>query len=146
VPQPEIVLQPRPAQIEIAVAQADVFGDGPVLGNLERRCLGLVEQHDLPRQDLDLAGRELRVDRVFGAALHQAGDADDKLRAQALGDRHQCLVLADDDLRDAGAIANVEKGDAAQIADPVHPSQHHRFRADILGAQGAARVRPSEIA
>ena len=145
-PQPDVVLQPRPAQIEVAVPQADVFRHRAVFRDLKRRRLRLVEQHDLARQDLDLAGRQLRVHGVFRAALHHALDADDEFRAQALGDRHQRVVLADDDLRHTRAIANVDEGDAAQVADAVHPSQHHRLRPDILGAEGAARVRSSESA
>ena len=59
VPQDQVLLQPRPPQIEIAIAQPRLLGDRRVLGDRERRRLRLVQQADLGRDDLDLAGREL---------------------------------------------------------------------------------------
>src|SRR4029077_19216520 len=107
----------------VAVAQADVLRHRAVFGDLKRRRLRFVEQPDLARQDLDLTGRQLRVHGVRGPALHHARDADDVFRAQALRDRHERLVLTYHDLRDAGAIADVDEGDAAQIPDTVDPAK-----------------------
>jgi hypothetical protein len=94
----------------------------------------------------DFPGRQLRVDRVGRAALHDAGDADHELRAQALGHRHQRVVFADHDLRHPGAVADVEEGDAAEVADAVHPSEQHGLRADVFSAEGAAGMGSREIA
>jgi hypothetical protein len=103
VAQADVVLQARPAQVQIAITQPHVLGHRRVFGDLERRGLRFVEHADLAREDLDVAGRELRVDRVFGSALNGSGDADDELGAQPLGRGHQRVVFADDDLRHAGA-------------------------------------------
>jgi hypothetical protein len=56
------------------------------------------------------------------------------------------VVLADDDLRHAAAIADIDESDAAEIADAVHPAEEHCLRPDIRGAKGAARMGPAEIA
>ena len=95
---------------------------------------------DLARQDLDLAGRELRVDGLGRAALHHARDADDELGAQPLGDGHQRVVFADDDLRDAGAIADVDEDHAAEVADAVHPAEQRRRSAPTSSGRSAPQV------
>ena len=43
-----------------------------------------------------------------------------------------------------GAIADVDEGDAAEVADAMHPSQQHHVRADIVAAERAAGVRASQ--
>ena len=45
-----------------------------------------------------------------------------------LATRHQRVVVADDDLRETGAVANVDEGHAAEIADAVHPAEQRRRR------------------
>ena len=57
----------RAAQVERAMAQAEVLVDGTVLVDLERRRLGVGEDLDLRDVDLDLAGDQVRVD-VLGLA------------------------------------------------------------------------------
>jgi hypothetical protein len=145
VPQADVVLQARPAQIEVAVLEADVFRNRAIFGDLERRRPGFVEQADLARQDLDLAGGQFRVDRLGRAALHHARDPNHELGAEPLGDGHQRVVFADHDLRDARAIADVEEGDAAQVADAVHPAKDDDALADIVVAQRAAGVGSLQI-
>ena len=81
--QSDVLLEPASPQIEIAVPQTHVLGHGRVFGDLKRRRLRLVEHADLAGEDLDLAGRELRVDGLVRAALHHALHADDVLRARA---------------------------------------------------------------
>ena len=147
VAQDDVVLQPRPAQIEIAVLEAHVFGHRRLVGDRKRRRLRLVQDRQLADDDFDLAGRELRVDRVGGAPPHPPADADDELRAQALGLGHQRLVvLVEDDLRDAGAIADVDEQQSAQVADAVHPPEQHDVGADVVRAERAAGVRARQIA
>ncbi len=145
VPQADVVLQTRPAQIEITVSEPRFLRDRGLLRDLKRRRLRLVEDPDLAREDFDVAGRQLRIDRVFGAPLDDAADADDELGPQFLRGRHQRFVLADDDLGHAGAIADVDERDAAEIADAVHPSEQHCFGPDVFRAQGSAGVRSRQI-
>ena len=142
VPQDHVLLQPLAAQIQIAVAQPHLFRDRRVLVDRERRRLRVVQQPDLAGGDLDLAGLDLRIDRFFRAEIDAAGNPDDKLRAQALG--HFIRLVADDGLRDAVAVADVEEHDAAEIADAVDPSHDDDVFAGIGGGQFAAGVGTSE--
>ena len=81
------------------------------------------------------------------APPHAPAHADHELRAQALGLGHQRLVvLVEDHLRDAGAIADVDEQQAAQVADAVHPSEQHDVGADVVGAQRAAGMGAGQIA
>ena len=116
VAQADVVLQARPPQIEIAVAQPHVLGHRRVLGDLERRRLRFVEHADLAREHLDLAGRELRIDRVFRSALDRSGDADDELGAQPLGAAISASFSRTTTCDTPGAVADIDEGDAAEIA------------------------------
>jgi hypothetical protein len=119
---------------------------GTVFGDLERRRLRFVEQTDVARENLDFAGGELWIHRIGRTPLHHAGDADDELGSEPLGDGHERVVLAHHDLRDPRAIADVEKRDAPQIADAMHPSQHDDVVADILRAESSTRMSSLQIA
>ena len=71
--------------------------------------------------------------------------ADDELGAQALGLLLERRV-ADHDLRDAVAVAEVEEHDAAEIADAVDPAEQDDVLADVGGRQFAAGVGAGEVA
>ena len=75
----DVVLEPRPPQVQVPVAEPDVLRDGAVLGDLERRRLRLVQDANLAREHLDLAGRQLRVHGLFRPPLHHTGHADHEL-------------------------------------------------------------------
>ena len=73
---------------------------------MERRRLRFREHRELRREHLDLAAREIRVDRAFGTRAHEALDGEHVLRAQPLGLReHLGPVGIEDDLQQALAIA-----------------------------------------
>ena len=146
VPEADVVLQPRPPEVEVAVPQAHILGDRRVLGDLKRRRLRFVEHADLAREHFDLAGRQLRVDGLVGPALHDAAHADDVFGPEALGHGHQRVVVTNHELRDARAIADVDEGHPAEIADAVDPAEQHHVRADVVGAERAAGVCASEVA
>src|SRR6266851_4354550 len=57
--QADVALHVRPAQVEIPVAEANVFGYGALFGDRKRRRLRLVQDEDPAREHLDLAGRQL---------------------------------------------------------------------------------------
>ena len=145
-PQADVVLHPRAPEVEVAVAQADLFGHRCLVRDRKRRRLRFSQNPDLACEHFHFAGRELRVDRVLRSPLHDAADPDDELRPQALGRRHQGLVVAHDDLRQPGAVADIDECHTAEIADAVNPSKQHRLRANIVRAQGAAGMGSSEIA
>ena len=136
--QPEVVLQPRPPQVEIPVTQPHVLGDVGVIRNRERRRLRLVEDADLAGDNLHFTGRQLRIHRVGRSSPHHSRHADDELGPQPLGGGEQRIV--NHDLRDAPAIPQVDEQHAAKIAHPVHPPEQRDLRADIRRPQRAARV------
>ena len=140
-----MLLHARPAQIQVAVAEPRFLGDRPLVGDRERRPLGVVQQPHLGRHDLDLARVQLRVHRVRAAAVDRADDADDHLGAELLGLVDERLVVADDDLRDAIAVAHVDEEDGAHVADAVDPSEQDGRLADGGGPQRAAGVGTTKV-
>ena len=140
------MLHPAATEVEISVPQTNFFGHRGVVGDWKRRRLGLGEDQDLACEDLDFSGGQLRVDGVGRAPLHDASDTDHVLRPQPLRDGHQRVVVADDQLRQPGPVADVDEGDAAQIANAMHPSEQNHVCADVAGAQLAAGMGASEVA
>ena len=139
----EIGRHTRAAQVEVAVAQADVLGGVHVVLDLEGRRLGGVEDHDLVDEDLDLAGRELGVVHALGALTHDARDLDRPLGADGLGrvERVAAGVLrVKGDLRHAVAVAQVNEDEAAVVAAVPDPAGQRDRLADVLAAQLAAGV------
>ena len=55
------------------------------------------------------------------------------------------VVVADDDLRDAIAIAHVDEEDGAHVADAVDPSEQDGRLADGGGPQRAAGVGTTKV-
>jgi hypothetical protein len=146
VPQNHVGRQARAAEIQVAVLQAHVFRDRRLVGDRKRRRLRLVEDGQLLDDDLDLAGLELGIGRLGRAAPHAAGDADHVLRAQPLGLRHlRRVVVVEDDLRDARAVAHVHEQQAAEVAYPVDPAKQHHAGADVRRAERAAGMSASQF-
>jgi hypothetical protein len=84
VPEADVPLQLRPAQVEIAVLQADLFRNVHLFGNRERRRLRLVENPDIARAHFDFTSRHVGVGRFRRAALDLADHRDHVLGPQAL--------------------------------------------------------------
>jgi hypothetical protein len=53
-------------------------------------------------------------------------------------------LLIEHHLRDAGAVAHIEKDEVAVIAAAVHPAHQHHRLAGVGGTQFAAEMRPFE--
>ena len=87
------------AQVQVAVAQAGLLphlaGVLGVVGDLEGQRGGHVEDLDVGDHDLDLARGQIGVRVALGPGRDLAGDGQDVLGAQVVGD-----LLADDDLGD----------------------------------------------
>ena len=73
-----------------------------------------------------------------------AFDSHDKFRAQlfGLGVRLGILLLVKHNLRDARAVAQVDKNDLTQIAPAMNPAHQHNVFFSVRNAQRAAIVRP----
>ena len=142
-PQPQPLTHHLAAQIEIAVAQAHFLAD--LLVELERQGLGAVEELDALRDELDLAGGEVRVHGAGGPLAHRAGTAHHVLVAQPLGFReHLGRVRVEDDLQQPLAVAQVDEDHPAVVAPAVHPAGDRDLAAELLLVDLSAVMRAHE--
>src|SRR4029079_15483634 len=90
--------------------------------------------------DLDLACREVRVDVLERAPGHLAASAQDELVADLVAElRGLGRVLGvEDELADAGAVAQVDEDEAAVVAAAVGPAGHGQRLPDVVGPKLAA--------
>jgi len=95
-----------------------------------------------------LAERETPLGQpsVERPAFDSAEHGDHEFRPDALGQRHERLVVAGDDLCDAVPIADVDEHQRAEIPDPVDPPEQDHVLAHVLDREGAAGVRARERA
>ena len=56
------------------------------------------------------------------------------------GARDERLVVADDDLRHAVAVANIDEEERAEVAKTVHPAEQHDVLADVGSREGTTGV------
>ena len=92
-------------------------------------------------EDLDLAAREVRIHRAFGARPHETRHADDEFVAQLFrnGEDLGAIGIADD-LHQTLAIAQVDENDAAVIAAPMHPAADGHRLGQALAIHATAVV------
>src|SRR6185437_5909443 len=104
----------------------------------ERQRLGLGE--NLERRDLhlDLAGRQLGIDRLGRAPNHLAADRDHAFELQRVDLLEERRGDVDDALRDAVMIAQIDEEKLAVIALPVDPAGKAGFGSGGRKAQRAA--------
>ncbi len=125
----------RPAQVQVTVGEPQVLVHlvAPDVVQRERRRFGNVVDIQRAGHDLDLARREVLVVRALRPAHDLAGDADDRLRLQVLQllGQFRVIVRLELDLRDAAAVTEVDKDDAALIADRVDPPEERYDRVDV---------------
>ena len=148
VPQLEVVLHLRPAQIDVAILQPHFLVLDRLFRRRKRRQPRIVQHAQLRRLNLDLARRHLGIDRVLVAQPHLAHRGDHVLRPHLLALRVPFgnQVVIQHHLRNAGAVAQIQKDQVAVVAAPVHPAHQHHLLARVGGAQLAAHVRPFKIA
>ena len=133
------------AQVEVAVFHAQVVAAVGMFLNGEGRHFGGIEDKELRDEDFDVAGGQFAV---FGEALgHGAGHLDDIFASQSVGlFAERCVgFLVEYELRDAIAVAQVDKRHAAHFAAALHPSGQGDLPAYVLDAQFAAGVCPIHI-
>jgi hypothetical protein len=58
----------------------------------------------------------------------------------------RAALLVEDDLRDAGAVAQVEKDEVAVVAPPVDPAHQDHVLPRVLGAKLSTHLRPLQTA
>ena len=133
----------RPADVEVAVLEAQHLVDLVALArlDLERRRARARQQAGVGDAHLDLAGRQAGIDRLGVARDHRAGRAHDVLGAQPLG---QTVRLGrdsrvEDELHEAGAVAQVDEDEVAVVAPASHPAGEPHLATHVGGTQLAGQ-------
>jgi hypothetical protein len=148
VAQAEVALHLSAAQVNVAVFEADFFVLDGLFSRREGREARVVEDEQLGGFNLDLAGGHLGIDGVFGAQAHLADGGNDILRADGftLEVAFGCELFIQDNLRDAGAVAEVEEDQVAVVTAAVDPAHEDDVLTGICGSEIAAQMRTLESA
>ena len=133
-------MQRLAAQIEEAVGQADILGIIRLAEHRQRQFACLRQHFHLARENLDLAGRQVRIHGVVAARLDLTVDAHDPFTAHFLGDGETGRIGIGDHLGDAEMVAKVDEENAAMIAHAVDPSGYADDRSCVRLAEGSACV------
>src|SRR5882724_3566274 len=127
--QAQVRLQLRPAQIEIAILQTQIFSGERFIGSVELKWqrFRIVKNYDLGRLDLNIAGRKFRVARGFIAQHNFTNRGNHIFPANFLRLRSSfgSVLLVDDNLSDAVAIAQVDESKRTKVP-PSRAPAHQR--------------------
>ena len=120
----DLVSHPLPAQVEVAVLQAQRLVDGPVAFDLEGRCLGGVQNLESRSLDLYRSRGQIGVLVALWSAHHLALHGDGPLGPELLG-RGEDLVPfgVEGDLRNPPAVAQVYEDKTSVVPTPVYPAR-----------------------
>ena len=136
--QGDVAGRARAAQVEVAVTQARFFGRGGFFLDGERRRLRRVQDVQARSEDFHFAGGEIGIG--LGAADDAAFHGHDEFGAELLGLGVGVGggVLVEDHLDNAGAVAQVDKDQVAQVAPPRNPTHQDDIATVVADAQRAA--------
>jgi hypothetical protein len=136
----------RATQIEIAIAEARFFGGVGVVFDLKWRRFRIVEDVKFAGDDFDFAASEIGI--RFLAKDDFAFDGDDVLAADVFGFgmRVGLRLFIEDDLNDAGTIAEIEEEEIAEVASTSDPAHHDGVFVGVGGAEIAAVICAGEVA
>ena len=138
----KVGLHARPAQIEIPVFHPQVFVDGVVGVDAERRHLRTIENLQFVDADLDVAGSEPRVFGARGAAPYGAAQAQNVFVTQVLGIVEARVLRIENDLGNSLVVAQVDEDQSAVVAPPIDPT----VELDVYGSRrrrATPHTRPS---
>ena len=98
--------------------------------------------------EFDVAGGHVGIGEAFAAVAEDSSDGDDVLGARGfgLGVGFGGDFLIEDNLGDAGAIAEIEEDEVAVVAAAVDPTHEGDGLAGVGAAEFAAGVRALERA
>ena len=136
----EVALHRRTAQVDVAVLEARLERRLRRARQVDRRRRRRGEHLDRVGDHLDTPSRALGVDLRALARADLAAHAEHELGPELDGGTER---LRDHDLRQAVAIAQIEKIDAAEVAARLHPAVERHDRSDVRRAQLAAGVGPA---
>ena len=134
----DVTVQPLAPQVEKAVFQADVLGIFLVAEHRHRQFARRPQHLDIGGEDLDGAGRQIRVLVVGRTPPHQAVDPHDPFGTQLLRGLEGRQIRVGHHLGEPVMVAQVDEQHAAVVADAVTPARKPDGGTDLLGAQRAA--------
>ena len=119
------------AQVEKAVLEPDLFRVFLLAEDRHRKLRRGAEHLDFVDINLDLPGGQLWIFGARRTLAHLAVDAHDPFRAQCLGQLESLAVRVGNDLGQPIVVAQVNKKNAAVIADAMTPARKPHDFADI---------------
>ena len=143
----EAGLQDGAAQIQISVPEPQLFGSHLVGWRVDRyrdrEGIGLAQNQQIVDADFDVSRRNLWVDGICRAVPNDAGYGDHKFIAQLLSPMVcvNVILRRKDDLRQAVAVAQIDKNDPPQITPRINPSFEDNARTDVVCSQSPTGVR-----
>jgi len=138
VAQQKIAVRLRAAQVEIAVAQTRFFGGVDIGFDLERWRFCVVQDVQFCGDEFDFAGGDFGIGLL--ALDDFAFDRDNEFAAHVLGFgvRFGLRFLVENDLDDAGAVADVKEEQIAEVASTMNPAHDDGVAVGVGGTEGAA--------
>ena len=135
----EVLLHLVAAQIQRAMADAQRLVDVLVV-ELERQRIARCQLVKFVDEDLNGAGREIRVDGSLGTRHDLAAGVDDALDTNRLGhlDRLRGVLGVDHELDNAAAIAQIDEDQTAMVAQARGPTGGVHLVAELGGVKFAA--------
>ena len=138
---PDVFLQFRAAQIQVAVAKRRFVFHAPRVGNLKRRGLRRGEHLHALHVHFHRAGGNVGVDGTATAAQFAVhGKHVFGAGGKRFVEHFFVGVLVKRELNDTRAVAQVDKNERAKIALALYPAHHANVSADVLFVQRAAIV------
>ena len=137
----DVALHLLAPQVEIAVAQPDLLAIVGVAVDLERQRRGGGFDVSLGDLHLDMAGRQVRIDRIVRAPDYRAGHRQHALQLDRVHDGEGRVAGLGDALGHAVMVAQVEEQQVAVVALAVDPAGEADRLARVVGAQRAAGMR-----
>ncbi len=122
VAQADIVLHLFTAQIDIAIAQADIFPCPVIFGNLKRDNIRCTLKFCLGDIDLNLTGIHFRIHSFICAGFHLAGNRHDRFVAPVFHFCQQWRVFLNHTLGQTKRIAQINEEHAAMVTNFMDPA------------------------
>jgi len=129
-------------EVEEAIAQSRLFGELGVAVDLERQRIRRGLHDQLGDRQLDLAGRQPRVDRGRSPRDDLAAHGDHALEPQGLGGLEQWARAVEHALRDPVVIAKIQEQEIAVVALAMEPAREPDGLPGVLASELAAGVGP----
>src|SRR5690606_7498442 len=101
----------------------DILGIFLFARHEQRQLLGSALNLDGPCENLDLTGRQVRIDGAVAASFHFSVDRDNAFQAQPIQYIQRRTILIGYNLGNSVMVAKVDKQHAAMVALAMNPAR-----------------------